>query len=263
VFHAAQGPALLGFLALAAVLSALAFVGLTILPQRARKPLIALVTFLAGLIYAAEWVIPVGGDGKTNLLTPYLKSFADIVTVLQGFALGIGVYSLVAVHLRSIVRRREGWPNSIVLLGSVLVMALPALLKEDHPNRYNKNLFAIAFDGGYSSLNAAMFSVVAFYIVSAAYRAFRIRSLESSILLLSALLIMLGQVALGQWLTSGIPNQGFAANFRVENVAGWILNKVSSPAIQAVEFGVGIGTLATALRLWLSLERGSYFEETL
>jgi hypothetical protein len=46
-------------------------------------------------------------------------------------------------------------------------------------------------------------------------------------------------------------------------MANWILKKVNSPAIMAIDFGLGVGGLATALRLWLSLERGSYFEEEL
>jgi hypothetical protein len=245
------------------VLSGLAFVGLSLLPPRLRKPLIALVTFLAGAIYAVEWFWPVGADGKTNFLTPYLKSFAEIVTVLQGFALGIGVYSIVTIHLRNVVRRRPSWYNSVVLLASILFMAVPYIRRVTNPNRYNEGLYTLAFDGAYNSLNATMFSVVAFYIVSAAYRAFRLRSKEATILLVSAALIMLGQVALGQAATSWIPNQGLAANLRVENLANWIMTKVNSPAIQAVEFGIGIGTLATALRLWLSLERGSYFDEEL
>jgi hypothetical protein len=113
------------------------------------------------------------------------------------------------------------------------------------------------------SLDATMFSIIAFYIVSAAYRAFRIRSTEATILLVSAAIIMLGQVAIGQAITNGIPNEGLTANFRVENLANWILKKVNSPAIMAIDFGLGVGGLATALRLWLSLERGSYFEEEL
>ena len=106
-----------------------------------------------------------------------------------------------------------------------------------------------------------MFTIVAFYIVSAAYRAFRIRSREATIILASAFIIMLGQVALGQALTSVFPNEGFTANFRVENATNWIFNKVNSPALLAVNFGLSIGGLATSLRLWLSLERGSYFDE--
>ena len=260
MFVPQSGPALYGFLALALALSAAMWAALVALPPRARKPLIAAVTFLSGAIYALEWFWPVGADGKSNFLTPHIKTFADIVTVLQGFALGIGVWSIVTVHLKNVAARKTNWGFSAVLLGATLAIGVPYFLKDVHPNAYNKGVFTVMFDGAYSSLNATMYSVVAFYIVSAAYRAFRIRSVEATILLGSAALIMLGQVALGQALTSGIPNTGFGANFRVENLANWILEKVNSPAIQAVEFGVGVGTLAMALRLWLSLERGSYFE---
>jgi len=108
-----------------------------------------------------------------------------------------------------------------------------------------------------------MFSIIGFYIVSAAYRAFRIRSLEATILLASAFVVMLGQVTLGQALTAGLPTEGFASNFRIENVANWILTRVNAPALLAVELGLGVGALATSLRLWLSLERGSYFDKEL
>jgi hypothetical protein len=255
------GLALAGFVAVAALLSVAIYAILMALPPKARKPLIALVTFLSGAIYALEWVWPVDSGGKENFLTPHLKSFADIVTVLQGFALGIGIWSILTVHLKRVAQRRENWGFSVVLLGGIVAMLVPYFLKSAHPNGYNKALYAIAFDGAYNALNATMYSVVAFYIVSAAYRAFRIRSVEATVLLGSAALIMLGQVALGQALTGWIPTTGFAANFRVENAANWILEKINSPALQAVELGVGVGTLAMALRLWLSLERGSYFEE--
>jgi hypothetical protein len=255
------GGALLGFIAIAALLSVAIYAILMALPAKARKPLIAVVTFLSGAIYAIEWVLPIGSDGKTNVLTPHLKSFADIVTVLQGFALGIGVWSILTVHLKKVAQRRENWGFSLVLLAGIFAMAIPYFLKNAHPNGYNKAIYALAFDGAYNALNATMYSVVAFYIVSAAYRAFRIRSVEATVLLGSAALIMLGQVSLGQALTGWIPKSSFVANFRVENAANWILEKVNSPALMAVELGVGVGTLAMALRLWLSLERGSYFEE--
>lgn len=266
MFQPRQGAALLAYILGAFVVSAALFFALTLVPGRARKPLIATLTFLAGLFYATEFFWPVATTGENagkNFLTPFLKPVSDTATVLQTFAIGLGVYSLVSIHLRNLARRRQGWGFSVVLLGGILAMLIPALLKEYHPNRYNKAVYALSYEGAFNNLNSAMFSVVAFYIVSAAYRAFRVRSREATILLASAFVIMLGQVALGQALTAFLPNEGFAANFRIENVRSWILYKVNSPALLAVDLGLGIGGLATSLRLWLSLERGSYFDEEL
>ena len=239
---------------------------LSLTPSRLRKPLIALVTFVAGLFFAVEFFWPVdavGPNAGKNFLTTYLKPVSDFTNVLQAFALGLGVYSLVSVHLRTVTRRRENWGFSAVLLGGILAMAIPAIWKEYDKNPAIKGAYTLVYDGVFNSLNATMFSIVAFYIVSAAYRAFRIRSADAAILLASAVLIMLGQVTFGQALTKWIPNDGVAANLRLENLANWVLTRVNSPAIVAISFGVGIGTLATSLRLWLSLERGSYFDEEL
>lgn len=264
MFTPKTGGELLAYILGAFAICGVVFFLLTLLPVRFRKPLIAAVTFLAGLFFAAEFFWPVAMEGENkgqNFLTPFIKPAATATTVLQAFALGIGVYSLVSVHLRNISRRREGWGFSVVLLGAIVAMAVPAIWKEYNPDPRIKGFYTIVYDGAFNSLNATMYSVVAFYIVSAAYRAFRLRSMEASIILISAFLIMLGQVTIGQAITNVIPNEGFTRNFRLENIANWILTRVNSPAVLAIEFGVGIGALATSLRLWLSLERGSYFEE--
>jgi len=260
--HPLHGLPLLGSIVATLVVGFVCFFLLSLLPARLRKPFIAIITFAAGLFFAVEFFYPVGADGK-NFLTPAFKPVSDATTILQTFALGLGIYSLVGLHLRNVVQKRSGWGFSILLLGGIVAMLVPALANSYHPNRYNKAVYDLVFQGIYTSLNGTMFSIVAFYIVSAAYRAFRLRSLESTILLVSAFIVMLGQVALGQALTAHVSNDGFAANFRLENMATWILTKVNSPATLAVDFGLGIGGLATSLRLWLSLERGSYFEQEL
>jgi len=260
LFTPKHGPALWGFIAGALIAGLLLVAALAATPGRMRKPLIAAVTFLGGLFYVAEFFLPTGAD-NANFLTPYRTPAAQMNQVLLALAVGVGVWSLITVHSRNIARRKSGWGYSVVLLASMVAIAVTGILKEYRPNSYNKAAFSLLFDGGLKSLEATMFSIIAFYIVSAAYRAFRIRSVEATILLVSACLVMLGQVALGQAVTGGIPNTGFLANFRFEVISNWILTRVNSPALLAVELGLGVGALSTSLRLWLNLERGSYFDK--
>jgi hypothetical protein len=45
----------------------------------------------------------------------------------------------------------------------------------------------------------------------------------------------------------------------VESFSQYILTAINSPVQRAIGFGIGLGFLAMALRIWLSLERGTYF----
>ena len=55
------------------------------------------------------------------------------------------------------------------------------------PARTRMECFKFLFSGGLTNLGSATFSMIAFYIASAAYRAFRIRSLEATLLMIAAL----------------------------------------------------------------------------
>lgn len=321
-------------IALGLVIGLAVLFGLTLVPNRLRKPLIMAVTFLAGAFYAAEFFWPThsvvsnkeklvkkygpvdnapldiaaeaqqsgkvideaakkklaelapedarlalkslegttikGADlegliSQENFLTPYFKPVSDVSNVLQAFAIGLGIYSLISVHLRNVLMQRSGWGNSVALIAGVVLMAVGHIGQEYAKGGPLKALDSLLYDGLMKNLDATMFSIIAFYIVSAAYRAFRVRSLEATILLVAAALVMLGNVPIGQALTNWIPDgkTDVLANLRIENIGQWILKRASSPATMAIDFGLGVGGLATALRLWLSLERGSYFEEEL
>jgi hypothetical protein len=130
------------------------------------------------------------------------------------------------------------------------------MAKQPTPNPIAKAWSTILFEGALQSLDATMFSIIAFYITSAAYRAFRIRSLEATLLLVTAIIVMLGQITVGQMLTAWLPKE-----FHVEVIRNWILTKVNAPATRAIAVGLGIGSLAVGLRIWLGLERGSYFDQ--
>lgn len=118
--------------------------------------------------------------------------------------------------------------------------------------------YTFLFEGLQQSMDAAMFSLISFFILSAAYRAFRIRSVEASILMASALVVLLG-LSFGVLITDKIPAVGLLNNLRIETWSSWILTTVNTPALRAIDFGLGLGGLAMGLRLWLGIERGALF----
>jgi hypothetical protein len=252
------------------------------LPPRGRRAIIVLITFLAGLFFAAEFFLPVNwtaffpqDDPTRNFLTPAIQPAQNVLQIIGALALGLGTFGLVRLHLRNAVQKRPQWGYSIVLLVSFVVMAtlsiLNTLAEKEIVQRgpVLERGFSILFDYTLVQLDAAMFSLIAFYIFSAAYRAFRIRSVEASILMFTAMLVMIGVVPLGAFISYtllGLPEAGApeGANFLTQlehniglpKIANWVLTQLNAPAQRAIEFGVGIGGLAMAIRLWLSLERG-------
>ncbi len=105
----------------------------------------------------------------------------------------------------------------------------------------------VLFFGLLNALGATMFSLLAFFIVSASYRAFRIRSMEAGLLMVVAFVVMLGQIPA----TAEIWN-GFGESKQ------WLLLYVNGGAQRAVAFGSALAGFAISLRIWLGMEKGLY-----
>jgi hypothetical protein len=240
---------------------------LQIAPRQYRKLIIGGFTFLGGLYYVAEFFWPANPATQENFLTPYQDFVANLSSVVSSFAIGLGVISLIQLHLHKIAKLRKGWMDSIVLIVAFLLMTVFGLLNQYAPTLsvFNQNvhgIFQFLFIGGLTNLDSATFSLIAFYIASAAYRAFRIRSVESSLMMTAALIVMLASTNFGTALTAHIPNgESPWANLRIEHISEWLLTRVNAPAQRGIVFGLTVGGLAFSLRLWLSLERGAYFDK--
>ncbi len=281
------------FLAFAAGI-ALIF-GLMAAPARMRRPIVSVFTFVGGLFYVLYYVWPAPVDRQPTeaplnaaesmgfWLTDALPVVAKFSNVLSGFLLGLGIFSLLRVHGRRLFKMQKDWFFSLVLILSIVLMVVVGYW--DWMTRLGENSSRLqdpakwtsinvardfVFDGMLQQMDAAMFSLIAFYILSAAYRAFRIRSIEATILLATALIVILSLMGAVEYLWGqGIASMAgyggdavamneansFANNFTLTTIRGWIQSTVQTPSIRAIDWGIGIGALAMGLRLWLSLER--------
>lgn len=118
------------------------------------------------------------------------------------------------------------------------------LSKAHYESKISFKLARLIKEGLFSQLGAAMFSLLAFYIASAAYRSFRIRSKEAVVMMIAALIVMLGQ----------IPHGPLYISTELPSLRIWLLKNINTPVNRAIFFGFTIAGLAQAVRLWLSLE---------
>ena len=159
-----------------------------------------------------------------------------------------------------IARRAKGWGYAAVCLGSFLMTLVFGLLKVGAPAGLADSVtaqgtaLAWIYDYLITPCNATMFSLLAFYIASASYRAFRVRSREATALLAAALVVLLGRTPFGLALTSWLPDSlGF---LRLENLSVWIIKVPNTAGQRAIMIGIALGVITMSLRLILGLERG-------
>lgn len=256
-----------------AIVSTLLFVGIMAvlhrLSSKVKKWTTVILTFVAGLYFLLEYLWPLSlnpGTGEMeNPITPTVPNVSLFVTDVFLWTLFLGVISLTMVHGRKLLKRLPGWHHSLAFFLSMIAMLVfgfwSRLGTAEHASFIVNRTYLSLYSGLMINLDAAMFSLLAFYIASAAYRAFRIRTVEAALLMISALIIMLGFISFGVAITNWIPAQSGLAFFRIENLASWLLSWINMPAQRAIAIGVGVGALAMAMRLWLSLERGAFFSQ--
>jgi hypothetical protein len=223
-----------------------------------------IVAFLAGFVMIVSFFFNpertfIGGGQEVVL---------QWATIVSGFTLVLGVFSIVRVNARAVKRRSEGWPYKLATVISVFAMALPAMLPVSKDTFGGKVFFSIfpeswsslfgtgtgsIYDGLFTYVDQpmmeTMFAMLAFYIASAAYRAFRARNAESTLLLITAVLVMLWRVPMGE---------AFLRLFG-ENVPNYInmyvMNGFNVAVQRGIIIGAALGAASMSLRIMLGIER--------
>jgi hypothetical protein len=209
------------------------------------------ITGVIGLFMMASFFVP---HELVSVPADFLQACA-IIVVAFGFLLGGA--NLLRIHLTAIVKREEGWPYKLVLVASLAgtvavgIAEGPGFLAEGTRSRW-------LYDQVYTPMAATLFALLAFFIASAAFRAFRIRTLEAGLLAAAALIVMVGRVPVADWaarpVLESLPD-GWARALQPVNVQEWIMDVPQNAAKRAILIGAALGVMATGLRVILGIER--------
>ncbi len=212
-----------------------------------------ILAFLFGLALWVQYYIP----SKTS--QDMLESFSSSwLITLAGCALILGVFSAVFHHIEKVKQKRAGFGYSLITLvcfgitftcGFILPVIgklVPSSGIETIPTQPDTP-FDWIFNNVQVPLDSTVFALLAFFVASAAFRAFRARSMEATVLLIAACLMMLGRVAFGEMIGT--------KDFNVSDIAEWILNNPSTGAQRGILFGIYLSQVALALRIIFGIEK--------
>ena len=155
--------------------------------------------------------------------------------IIASFAIFLGALNLLKLQFLKVVKRQSGWQYSVVAIASFFFAfiigffmkgaffvgeevyftqkaAEQAIIASGSAETVKAvewgahistegGLFKWMFDNIFTPLSATMFALLAFYVASASYRAFRARNFEATLLLLAGIIIMLGRVPVGSLIT--------------------------------------------------------------
>lgn len=214
-----------------------------------RTTLPVIIAFLSGIIMVVTFGVkaPQGtilGDSREQLLV--------WVTIIGGFTILLGVVSITRINLDAVIRKKKDWLYSLLTLISVFVMMVPAMLPASQSSLFGDAEGSInywLFTYLSTPMMGTMFAILAFYIASAAYRAFRARSAQATLLLITAALVMMWRVPMGEaflrMFSDAIP----------ELINTYIMGGVNAAVQRGIIIGAALGAASMSLRIILGIER--------
>lgn len=202
------------------------------------RRLVFWITLSFGVFMIFQFFIPIFDGAYRKVL--------DWMQVIYLSSLLVGVIALGLQHLKKVSNQSSGWAYSLVTVIGLLAMPVTSIWGTGE-----NSAFFWLFNNLQVPMQSTVFSLLAFFVASAAFRGFRARSLPAFLLLASAAVVMLGRVPIGTKLYFDFPT--------------WAQTLLDVPGVAArrgILIGIGLGSVATSLRVILGIERGFFGRKT-
>ena len=233
----------------------------------AKRTIPLFIAALIGVLMIATYFVPYTEQWGAEAMEMFI--------ILAAAAMVLGAGNLLLLNLSKISNRQPGWGYAgitllaffvTLIIGLFKIGAMPTASAPDNawtaPVVQEGSPFWWIYKYGLVPLTATMFAMLAFYIASAAFRAFRAKNVEATLLLGTAFVVLLGQVYAGVWLTDFLPTlESYVASFPEASqefvLAVGMQIKTGVPLSEVVVAGVGYPDM-TGEAHTLAIETSNY-----
>jgi len=240
-----------------------------------------LIAAITGFVLIVAYFIPLTENWGEKAMIWF-----DILAAVA-FVLGGG--NLLKMNLRKVSDRKPGWGFAAITIVAFLATLYVGLGKVGvHPDAdfpthgwsgdYVQEGSAFWWMYSYTiyPLTSTMFAMLAFFVASAAFRAFRAKNLEAVLLLGTAFIVLLGRTYAGIFLTGWLPYseslppepeqwepiwhamtwwQQLLYGLRLDRLTEIIMNVFNLVGSRAIAIGVALGVVSTSLKVLLGVDR--------
>jgi len=179
---------------------------------------------------------------------PIANTLRTYTVIIFNISLGLGAVKLLTAHSRTVQRRGKNWELSVWFIIFFAIVFLAGIAGYATTGKSTSNgIYDWVYAHVYRSLRTTLYALTGFYIMSAAYRAFRARNIDAALMLIAGCLVMLTNATIGEAIYPGIPVLG-----------SWIQLTAQVPGIRVITLVLGLGLLAYGFRAMTGKEKGFY-----
>lgn len=201
------------------------------------KQIPVLVVFCVSTLMIVDYFFP------GSPLKPAASEVLNWSLILAAVAMALGAVNLVRISAKKVQRRSGDWYNAVLMFVGLILFTAVGLYGGGPKFPLYERLFTTIA----ATFSQAFWGVVLFFIVSAAYRGFVVRNWQATIILVSALVFMLGQVPIGDVLIPGASKAGV-----------WLRDVPNLAGQRGIIIGAAVGAITQQLRVMLGLERSQF-----
>jgi hypothetical protein len=203
-----------------------------------RRHIPVAITFILGIFLIFSYYLQ---------LPQPIKAIGDALiswgVVILAFSLTLGTVNVAVRHTMLVTKRvkeNNQWMYSLITL-----FFMVAFLVLGFGFGIDSETHGYYYSTFYSPAAVSAYSMWAFWMMSAAYRAFRARNVEAGLILLTAFFVFFGNAPIGETIWGGFPT-----------IKEWLMTVPNSAANRGIMIGSALGAIALAYRTITGKEKG-------